>query len=296
MNNLYPHFLIVGAPKCGTTALHSYLSQHPEINMSPKEIHYFGKDLNYKFSRPSLEKYQSYFKKTGINGDGSVWYFYSDSIYKELKDLGISPKIIVLLRNPVEVIYSLHSQNIMDANENISDFETALSLEKSRKTGNNLPPNVDPPRTVYYKNTADFYPRMQLLQENIHSENIFVGLQEDLKMDTKKFLEKIESFLGLSHFENFQIEPVNENHIVKNKVFHQHIKKPSSFEKSLIRTLIPFKGIRSWLIHKVYNSNIIKTKRADLSEKTKADLKSYFHSNTKKLNEIISPDISHWLK
>ena len=39
-NKLLPHFLIVGAPKCGTTALHYYLSQHPEVNMSPKEIHY----------------------------------------------------------------------------------------------------------------------------------------------------------------------------------------------------------------------------------------------------------------
>ena len=34
---LLPHFLIIGAPKCGTTALHYYLSQHPELNLSPKE-------------------------------------------------------------------------------------------------------------------------------------------------------------------------------------------------------------------------------------------------------------------
>ena len=296
MNNLYPHFLIVGAPKCGTTALHNYLSQHPAINMSPKEIHYFGKDLDYKVCRPSLKEYQSHFKETGINGDGSVWYFYSNSIYKELKDLGIFPKIIVLLRNPVEVVYSLHSQNIMDANENISDFETALALEESRKKGNNLPPNVDPPRTVYYKNTADFYPRMQLLQENIPSENIFVGLQEDLKMETKLFLKKIELFLGLNHFEHFHFEPINVNHVVKNKSVHQLIKKPSSFKKSLFRTFIPFKNVRSWLVHEVYNSNLEKTKRTDLTEKTKAELKSYFQSNTEKLNKIILPDISHWFK
>ena len=44
---LLPHFLIIGAPKCGTTALHYYLSQHPDVNLSPKEIHYFGKDIGY---------------------------------------------------------------------------------------------------------------------------------------------------------------------------------------------------------------------------------------------------------
>ena len=296
MNKPFPHFLIVGAPKCGTTALHNYLTQHPEVNMSPKEIHYFGKDLNYKIKRPSLEKYNSYFKETGINGDASVWYFYSDSIYQELKKLGVSPKIIVLLRNPVEVAYSLHSQNIVDANENILNFEEALDLEESRKLGHNLPPNVDPPRTVYYKETADFYPRMKVLQENIPAENIFVGLQEDLKKNTKRFIRDIEGFLGINHFNNYNFKPVNVNKTVKNKSVNQLIKKPSRFKKSLFRTLIPFKYIRSWLVHKVYDSNLEYNKRSQLSEKTQTELKSYFKSNTIKLMDIIKVDISHWIK
>ena len=132
---LLPHFLIIGAPKCGTTALHNYLSQHPDLHLSPKEIHFFGKDLGYKIKRPTLIEYQSYFTEKGINGDGSVWYLYSDTIYQELNDLGIKPKIIVLLRNPIEVAYALHSQNIVDANENVTNFEEALKLEEIRKTG-----------------------------------------------------------------------------------------------------------------------------------------------------------------
>ena len=42
-----PNLFIVGAPKCGTTSLHYWLSQHPEIFMSdPKEPFYFCKDLH----------------------------------------------------------------------------------------------------------------------------------------------------------------------------------------------------------------------------------------------------------
>ena len=165
-SKLLPHFLIVGAPKCGTTALHYYLSQHPEVNMSPKEIHYFGNDLGYKVKRPTLDYYQSFFKEQGINGDGSVWYLYSDTIFEELKALHITPKIIVLLRNPTEVCYAMHSQNIIDANEDIYEFESALGLEESRKKGNNIPINTDPNRALFYKEMGRFLPRIRFFKEN----------------------------------------------------------------------------------------------------------------------------------
>ncbi|OOO02066.1 MAG: hypothetical protein USCGTAYLOR_01737 [Chromatiales bacterium USCg_Taylor] len=45
-----PNFFIVGAPKCGTTAMHFYLNAHPEIFMSRKELHYFGSDMRSPIS------------------------------------------------------------------------------------------------------------------------------------------------------------------------------------------------------------------------------------------------------
>ncbi len=40
-----PNFLIIGAPKCGTTSLYAYLSQHPQVFMSvPKEPTFFGNE------------------------------------------------------------------------------------------------------------------------------------------------------------------------------------------------------------------------------------------------------------
>ncbi len=292
---LLPHFLIVGAPKCGTTALHHYLSQHPQLNLSPKEIHFFGKDLGYKVERPSLKEYQSYFKSEGLNGDGSVWYLYSDSIYQELKELGIQPKIIVMLRNPVEVAYALHSQNIIDANENELDFEKALALEEDRKKGIHLPPNVDPPRTVFYKETADFYPRIKMLLDHIPRESIFFGLQEDLKSDTLGFLYRIENFLKIDHFTSYNLEKINENKVVKNPKIHNLIKKPGNLKVKLFRTLIPSKKIRKKLVDKIYNANLEKNKRKELSGNLKSDLEQYFKPNIEKLGEITGIQIAHWI-
>lgn len=289
-----PSFLIIGAPKCGTTALHNYLSQHPKLNLSPKEIHFFGKDLGYKSRRPTLKEYQSYFTKNKLNGDGSVWYLYSDTIYQELRDLRMKPKIIVLLRNPIEVAYALHSQNIVDANENIINFEEALKLEEKRKIGKKLPPGIDPARTVFYKETGLFFPRIQKLQENIPKEDIFIGLQNDLKNNTLEFVKEIENFLCIEHFNKYNFKKINENKIVKYPRINQLIKKPGSFKRKLFRSLIPSKKLRKWTLEKAYKSNLKHTKRKSLSQVTKLNLKNHFKKSNELLNEIIDQDISKW--
>lgn len=293
MKNL-PHFLIVGAPKCGTTALHHYLSQHPQTNLSPKEIHFFGKDLGYKIGRPALEEYMSYFKSDRINGDASVWYLYSDSIYRELLDLQIKPKIIVMLRNPVDVCYALHSQNIIDANEDITDFRNALQLEDRRISGQNLPKNVDPPRTVFYKQTADFYPRIKKLLENVSRDKIYFGLQEDLKKDPQSFMQSIELFLGLDPYYAYNFTPINQNKTVKNPKIHQLIKKPGNLKKAVFRTLIPVKRWRERLIESLYQKNIQTTKREELPPDLRVDLTTYFKPNLILLEQLIQKKISHW--
>ena len=61
MKNLKPNFFIVGAPKCGTTSLSVYLSQHPEILISdPKEPHHFSTDIENGGIR-DLSKYLTCF-------------------------------------------------------------------------------------------------------------------------------------------------------------------------------------------------------------------------------------------
>ncbi len=56
-----PNFFIVGAPKCGTTALAAYLKEHPQVFFSdPKEPHYFNDDFANRHTT-SLQTYLSYF-------------------------------------------------------------------------------------------------------------------------------------------------------------------------------------------------------------------------------------------
>ena len=79
-----PNLFIVGAPKCGSTSLHFYIANHPEIFMSePKELFYFIKELNWD---NGLEWYLSHFQAAGskkIIGESTVAYA-SYPRYKEV--------------------------------------------------------------------------------------------------------------------------------------------------------------------------------------------------------------------
>jgi hypothetical protein len=106
--NYLPDFIIIGAQKAGTSFLHHYLSQHPDLQGSePKEIHYFDKKIHqgydlswYKrnFIRKSLKR-KLYFEATPK-------YVYHDDIPKYLYDMNPNIKLILALREPVARAYS----------------------------------------------------------------------------------------------------------------------------------------------------------------------------------------------
>src|SRR5262252_9724271 len=100
-----PDFFIVGAPRCGTTAMGRFLAEHPDIFMARKEMHAFGKDLHFgrRFYRRSLEAYQSEFVGAGDRkrvGEASVWYLFSKTAASELKQFNPDSRIIIMLREP----------------------------------------------------------------------------------------------------------------------------------------------------------------------------------------------------
>ena len=159
-----PNFFIVGAPQCGTTALHAYLAQHPDVFMSdPKEPHYFGSDLDFRYRRrPNEEQDRSYFTNAGDRsriGEASVWYLYSECAADEIWEAVPDARIIVMLRDPVEMIPSLHSQFVYNGHEDLPLSE-ALEAEEDRAAGRRIPPEANFPRGLLYRRVATYAPQL----------------------------------------------------------------------------------------------------------------------------------------
>ncbi len=106
-----PGFLVIGAPKCGTTSVYHYLNQHPRIFLCPKETHYFIRNDQgaAAVQTQSWPDYLSLFDSATpdqVCGEVAVRYLYSSAAMKEIHERLPSCRLIVMLRDPVERTFS----------------------------------------------------------------------------------------------------------------------------------------------------------------------------------------------
>jgi len=101
-----PDFFIVGAARCGTTALFNYLAAHPAVFLPErKEPGYFCTDLRTYGEVATLTEYEALFSPAlphALTGEASVLYLYSKVAIGQIMAHNVNAKIIAMLRNPIE--------------------------------------------------------------------------------------------------------------------------------------------------------------------------------------------------
>jgi len=204
---LRPNFFIVGAPRSGTTSIWTYLSRHPNVYMSyQKEPMYFGSDLtkspNEFFvleTNAYLEMFQRGADKT-IRGEASVMYLFSKKAAQEIHAFNPNARILIMLRNPVEMIYSFHGQLRWGGYENIADFDEALAAEADRRRGLRVPKSALVPEVLYYSEVAEFAPQVERYLRVFPRDQIKIILFDDadhaLDADSSRRLVELLRQLG----------------------------------------------------------------------------------------------------
>ena len=127
-----PDFIIIGAAKCGTTSLYNYLIKHPNIKSAfQKEPSFFNKHFD-----KGISFYKSQFPFYGqdfITGEASPGYFSYPPAPQRIAKLLPSVKLIVLLRNPTDRVYSLYHHKLKYLGDKDSySFKEAISKEPER--------------------------------------------------------------------------------------------------------------------------------------------------------------------
>ena len=128
---IMPNFLIVGAAKSGTTSLYAYLRQPPDIFMPEwKELSFFTGDTFTPLHK--AKKPQYYYrvfakaKNESAIGEASTSYLYDEAAAGTIKEKLGNIKIIIALRDPVSMSYSLYNHQLRREGETIESFEAAL--------------------------------------------------------------------------------------------------------------------------------------------------------------------------
>ena len=292
---MIPNFLIVGAPKCGTTAMWRYLHQHPKIYLSQrKDLHYFGSDLTFlKRERFSKDEYLSHFDNTNeiAIGEASVWYLYSQNAAKEIFEFNPNMKIVIMLRDPVQMVYAHYTQMKFNGlgDEDLSTFEEALEAEPARKEGTRIPKHCPLTCTLFYREIAKLATQIERYLEIFPKEQILFLFQEDMKTNINELYKKTLQFLEVSDDYTPDFTRVNTHKEVRFEILRKVIgKTPQS-----LKDRIP-KRPRKLLSKTIRKYNSKHAERKKLSPKTDRMLRNELVGEIGRLEEICGRDLNHW--
>jgi len=234
-----PDFFIVGAQKCGTTSLYRYLGQHPEVFMSAKpDPHFFGSDLTRAdFYVKSEAEYLALFEGSEgalRRGEVSTLYLYSEKAAGEIQSWNPDARIIVLLRNPVDLMYSLYAENVFRGREDAATFERALAAEVRRSTGLGGPASQHP-EPLMYRRTARFSEQIERYLAHFEPEQVHFVLLEDLRADAASVFRDTCTFLGIDASYAPDFERHNPNKTVRSSRIRRWLVRPPEVARRLAR-------------------------------------------------------------
>ena len=302
MKNKLPNFLIVGAAKSGTSSLHNYLNQHPEVfmpsynseGMKVKEPRFLIKDLvKHRLHNGvwTWEEYKSLFGDVTDEkavGESTVLYlyYYKDAIKNIKEKLGNDVKIIIMLRNPADRAYSAF-QHVSRGFKEQNSFEKSLEMEDGRlERDGNLTP------IVMYKDMGLYHDMVKSFQENF--SNVHVIIYDDFRDDTENEMKKTYQFLGIS--DNADIDYVTRHNVGGKRWKNDKVKYLFMKEnpiKSIFRRIIP-KGLRRGIRNNLVTPSTNKV--TPMKGHTRIMLNNFFREDVKQLSTLLNRDLTNWTK
>ncbi len=288
-----PAFFIIGAPKCGTTSMDIWLSEHPAIYMAKKEPHYFNTD-HKKRKTTDLNAYQALFAAATdahvVLGETSVRYLYSQDAVANILDYNINAKLIVMLRNPIDMVYSFHSQMYFSGSENVRDFTTAWYLQDRRLLGQCIQHCDHEPKMLQYGAVCRLGVQLQRLYGQLSSDRVHLIFFEDLVQNAPQTYQRVLQFLGVAdnHKQNFNI-----HNPAKTPRFHSLRGAPHQLGRIKAKLGITSNfGIAEFIRTK----NKKNQNRKPLSHDMRCTLIDYFSDDIALLARLTNRDLSHWLR
>jgi len=284
-----PNFLIPGASRSGTTSLHYYLREHPEIYMSnPKELRFFDRTENYQ---RGLDYYEQFFAdgvgmpargevsppywNHGItfDTDGNYRWDPEDDAPRRIYEAYPNIKLIFTLRNPISRAYSQYWKNIGKGREQVYPFIEAIQRELSGERD-----KTESECCWVYKNRYPIHLKRWL--DLFDKERMLFLVFEEWVDDTKNSLNTICNFLNIRNLKRWSRtgEKKNETKIPRNMWINRMIKNKLDY--------LPLRAINS-----VLN---MKKDYPDMDLSTKKFMKNVFNPTIDETESIIDRSLDVW--
>ena len=272
MSGVLPNFLIIGVQKSGTTSLMHYLNAHPDVFVPLNEIHYF----DWNFDR-GVDWYKAHFADVTTEhavGEKTPEYIYYDQVPARMVEILPEPRLIVILRNPVDRAYSHYWFNRTRGSEPL-EFTEALAAEPERLAAGDILARA----RYSYLDRGHYLAQIQRVCEYYPRSALKVILLEDLRD------ARLETFHSISRFLEVDDTFIPANlEVMKNRF----VKFRSMRLRSPIRRFPHlFRRIAGRL-------NIRYSSYPPLDPSVREKLSKYFEEDNVALETWLGRDLSAW--
>jgi hypothetical protein len=298
----HPDVFIVGAPRCGTTSMWRYLGEHPDIYMSPrKEPWFFCRDLRFSDPvPPTLDAYLAYFAaardQTRV-GEASAWYLFSREAAAAIKAFNPTARIIVMLRDPVAVMHSLHELHVYAGTEDITDFAEALRAEPERQQGRRLPRLGNPLEALVYHDVPRYAEQLERYLTAFGRDRVHIIVYDDLEADPDRVGQEVLRFLDVRNDHGGRLRVLNEGgRAVRQRWLWTLVRHPPAWLRWSVQHALPSHALRSHLLGTAKRLNTRAKPRAPLDPTLQRRLRQTFVPEVERLSALIDRDLTHWTR
>jgi hypothetical protein len=203
-----PDFLIVGAPKAGTTALHSALAQHPDVFMTqPKEPKFWlcdgapppawcgpGDAHSQQEWIWRADEYAALFdagRDHPVRGESTAFYLWSRGAHRRIAEELPDVRLIAVVRDPVDRAYSNWMHLWSDGLEPLADFEVAFARQDERVEAGWAP-------FWRYRELGMYGEQLAHLQRYVDPARVLVMRYRDIVDDPPAAVDRACRFLGIA--------------------------------------------------------------------------------------------------
>jgi hypothetical protein len=199
-----------------------------------------------------------------------------------------------MLRNPVDVMYSLYRQRLYNGNEDIEEFEAALDAEESRKRGLRLPRRPSNLMGCFYREIVEFTQQVGRYVDIFSRENVHVIVFDDFQKDAALVYRECCEFLGVDNRFRPSFPIINARQRARSEFIRDLLHDPPRSFHWLARALMLRRnrqgGYKGWL----KRLNTAHAKIPPMKPELRRALKEEFRPEVEQLSNLLDRDLTHW--
>lgn len=265
-----------------------------------REPHFFGTDLYDRRYIRDEQLYLSLFAEAKDEkrvGEKSTRYLYSKLAAAEIKEYQPSASIIIMLRNPVDQLYSMHYLRLYIGREDLVDFEAVLEAEEDRRRGLRLPDSINLREAwmLNYREIPRYTHQIQRYLDVFGRQNVHIIIFDDFISDLTKVYGDTLRFLRVDPDFQPEFRKANPNRRVRSRTAQNLLMDRPQFVRSFVKVLMPFK-LRDRILKGLLRLNSSYAPRPPMRPELRRQLQEEFLPEVEQLSKLLVRDFTHWCK